>query len=37
MPGLLLHSFGLNLANFEIVTGGLSHTAETISILDTSV
>ena len=28
---------GLNLANFEIFTGGLSHTVETISIFDTSV
>ena len=28
---------GLNLANYEIFTGGLSHTSETILIFDTSV
>ena len=28
---------GLNLGNFEIITGGLSHTAGMLSISDTSV
>ena len=46
MPGLLLYSSSclvycstptdLNLVNFEIFTEGISHTAEIISIFDTS-